>query len=202
MNAASPQFEEFLGEAVRNLNQNADDAGRNNMQPDLDALGEIVRTYCRKNEFGRARSTCESYLSRATSDAERATILQRLAYIENAAGDLSSSILLLRRARKFDPRSRAALYALIIAFIASRNFVEAVDLCISLIDLDKEFVHQSFTSSGYFHLAYSYFQLKKFEQAELALGNCEYKEPIWIEGGLLTKLELLDLIRTKRDLGS
>ena len=175
---------------------------RNNMQSDLDALGEIVRTYCRKNEFGRARSTCESYLSRATSDSERATILQRLAYIENAAGDLSGSIVLLRRARKFDPRSRAALDALIITFITSKNFVEAVDLCISLIDLDKEFVHQSFTSSAYFHLAYGYFQLKNFEQAELALDKCEYNDPIWIEGGLLTKLELLDLIRAKRDPGS
>jgi tetratricopeptide (TPR) repeat protein len=171
------------------------------MQSNLDALGEIVRTYCRKNEFEKARSTCESYLSRAISDAERATILQRLAYIENAAGDLSGSILLLRRARKFDPRSRAALDALIIACIVSKNFVEAVDLCISLIDLDKQFLHQSFTSSAYFHLAYSYFQLKNFEQAELTLDKCEYNDPIWIEGGLLSKLELLDLIRTNRSLG-
>jgi tetratricopeptide (TPR) repeat protein len=172
------------------------------MQSDLDALGEIIRTYCRKNEFGKARSICETYLSRATNDEESAVILHRLAYIENAAGDLLGSIQLLRRARKLDPRSRAVLDALMIAFIASKNFTKAVDLCISLIDLDREFIYQSFTSSAYFHLAYSYFQLKKFEQAELALDKCGYKDPIWIDRGLLSKLELLDLIRTKRDLGS
>ena len=168
------------------------------MQSDLDALGEIVRTYCRKNEFGRARSTCESYLSRATDDAERATILQRLAYIENAAGDLSGSITLLMRARNFDPRSRAALDALIIAFIASRNFVEAVDSCISLIDLDKEFAYQSFTSSAYFHLAYCNLHLGKLENAKLALEKSDYTEPIWIDNKLLSKQELLELIEINR----
>lgn len=168
------------------------------MNLDLDTLAENVRTLCRKKEFVTARSACEECLALAKNDADRAAILLMLAYIENAAGDLPTNISLLRRARKFDPKSRAVLDSLMISMIKSGNFADARDICISLIDLDKQFPYQSFTSSAYFHLAFCYLHLGEFENAELALEKCDYTEPMWIDGGLMSKLELLNLIKAKR----
>lgn len=168
------------------------------MDLDLDTLGDSVRSLCRKKEFVRARSACEECLALAKNDADRAAILLMLAYFENAAGDLPTNISLLRRARKFDPKSRAVLDSLMISMIKSGNFVDARDICISLIDLDKQFPYQSFTSSAYFHLAFCYLHLGEFENAELALEKCDYAEPMWIDGGLLSKLELLNLIKIRR----
>lgn len=168
------------------------------MNLDLDILAENVRTFCRTKEFVKARYACEQCLALAKNDADRASIFQSLAYIENAAGDLSINISLLRQAREFDPKSRAVLDALMISMIKSGNFADSRDACISLIDLDKQFPYQSFTSSAYFHLAFCYLHLSEFENAELALVKCDYTGPIWLDGGLLSKLELLNLIKTKR----
>lgn len=168
------------------------------MNLDLDILAENVRTFCRTKEFVKARYACEECLALTKNDADRASVFHCLAYIENAAGDLPTNISLLRRARKLDPKSRAVLDALMISMIKSGNFVEARDICISLIDLDKQFPYQSFTSSAYFYLAFCYLHLSEFKDAELALEKCDYTEPMWIDGGLMSKLELLNLIKTKR----
>jgi len=167
------------------------------MDLDLDTLGDSVRSLCRKKEFVRARSACEECLALAKNDADRAGILRSLAYIENAAGDLATSLSLLRRAREFDHRSRAVLHALMISLIESGNYSESQDACISLIDLDRQFPYQSFRSSAYFHLAFCYLHLGELENAELALEKCDYAEPLWIDGGLLSKLELLNLIKIR-----
>ena len=168
------------------------------MDLDLDTLAETVRTLCRKKEFAMARSACEDCFALAKHDADRAAILLMLAYTENAVGNLPTGISLLRRAREFDPRSRAVLDSLMISMIKSRNYADSRDACISLIDLDRQFPYQSFTSSAYFHLAYCCLHLGEFENAKLALEKCDYAEPTWIDGGLLSKLELLNLIKAKR----
>lgn len=168
------------------------------MNLDLDTLGDVVRSLCRKKEFATARSACENCLALAKHDEDRASILRSLAYIENAAGDLATSVLLLRRAREFDHRSRAVLDALMISLIKAGNYLESQNVCISLIDLDRQFPYQSFTSSAYFHLAYCHLHLGELENAESALAKCSYTEPMWIDGGLLSKLELLNLIKIKR----
>lgn len=168
------------------------------MNLDLDTLAETVRTLCRIKEFVRARYACEQCLALAKNDADRASVFHCLAYVENATGDLPTNISLLRRAREFDPKSRAVLDALMISMIKLGNLADARDTCISLIDLDKQFPYQSFTSSAYFHLAFCYLHLGELKNAELALEKCDYTEPMWIDGGLMSKLELLNLIKTKR----
>ena len=168
------------------------------MNLDLDTLGNTVLVLCQKKEFVAARSACNASFTLAKCDEDRASILNELAYIENAAGDLAASIALLKRARAFDSRNRAVLHELMISLINSGNYSDSRDASISLIDLDSQFPYQSFTSSAYFHLAYCCLLLGELENAESALAKSNYTEPIWIDGGLLSKWELSNLIETKR----
>ena len=138
------------------------------MSLNLDALGETVRALCRSGQFVQARSICTNSFPLARNDAERAELLRKRAYIEDAAGDLPACISLLEEARGLNLSGRAILHSLMVALVSSAEYSDASKVCLSLVELDKQFPIQSFTASAFFHLAFCELNLGRYELAEFS----------------------------------
>lgn len=160
----------------------------------MDKFNEQVMDLCRRDRIVDARSLCVSALSEELTDAARAKIYKKLAYVESRSGNHDISIEYLLRARSLDPSHRGIIHALMCAYVRNNEFERVVEIADELIALDARFSLQSFTSDAYFHKAYACWRLGRFEEAKVALLKCDHEEPVWISGGLLSKSALMNRI--------
>lgn len=133
---------------------------------DMDKFNTQVMDLCRRDRIVDARSVCVSALSEELTDAARAKVYKKLAYVESRSGNHDISIGFLQRARSLDPSHRGIIHALMCAYVRNNEFERAVEIADELIALDARFTLQSFTSDVYFHKAYACWRLGRFEEAK------------------------------------
>lgn len=154
------------------------------------AIQSKVFELCWQSKHDDAIALCQAKIGKAKSEEERVSISSLLPYILNSAERLSECKELLQSIIAENELDRAARSHLLRVLIELGDLEQAIVTADQLIKLDAKFPFQSFTSSAYFHKAYAAYRLRRFKQAKLALDKSDEKDPIWIDGGLVSRDQL------------
>jgi len=161
------------------------------------ALRSKVFELCEQSKFRDAIALCRAKIDKARDEDEHVRISLLIPYILGCEGRDSESVEAQQSIVDANDLHRGEFYDLLLTLINQGDHEQAIATADQLIEVDKKFPFQSFTSSAYFHKAYAAWKLRRFRQAKAALDKSDEKGAIWIDGHLLSRRQLASNISRK-----
>jgi tetratricopeptide (TPR) repeat protein len=168
------------------------------MTASFSKLRSKVFELCRQSKYEDAIALCRTKLGKTRNQDDRIGISLLIPYVLDCEGRLSESKAALQSIIDTDPLNRGARYHLLLVLIELGNLKRAIGAADQLVEIDAKFSFQSFTSSAYFHKAYTACKLKRFKQAKAALDKSDEMGAIWIDRRLISREQLTSCISRKK----
>lgn len=161
-----------------------------------DSLWRKVRFLLKNKSFSEALNLC-NILFNSESRIEEHYILEVRSYIYWSMGYHGEAITDISKAIKNAPRWRAHRYRRALWYLEMNRFLEAIDDCDALIDLDREFNSTSFSESAKFFRAFALVNLKRFPEALSELELVEDEKSFWISRRLWNREQLMQIAKSQ-----
>lgn len=165
------------------------------------AIRSKVFELCKQSKYKDAIALCRTNIDKSGNKDERTRISLLIPYILGCEGLLPESEEAQQTIVDANELHRGELYDSLLILVEIGDHEKAIETANQLIEVDAKFPFQSFTSSAYFHKAYSAWKLRRFKQAKAALDRSDERGAIWIDRRLVSRKQLASgIFRKKLDL--